>query len=751
MKAADYTIRGMHCAACAASVERVVSRLDGVDAVSVNLTTERMRVRGGAFTSEAVLKAVEKAGFSAEEYVYSEKADKAERARKESELRSQRRRSTVALVFAVPLFYLSMAPMIGLWTPVSMETHPLLYALLQILFLLPILVSGSGFYTRGYKALFLLHPNMDSLVAVGTTAAVLFSTWSLFRLIGGDASAAHDMYWESAGVIIALVMLGKLLEARSKRRTFDAVERMMELAPDEATLIQSDGTQKRVPASLLMKGDLVLVRPGERIAADGEAAQGGASVDESMLTGESIPVDKHIGDPVTGGSVNGSVPFTFRVERTGADTTLSQMIRMVEEAQGAKAPIARLADKISAVFVPVVFGIALLAAAIWLIAGEPVSFALTVFVSVLVIACPCALGLATPTAVMVGTGAAASHGMLVKSGEALETLSRVRAVAFDKTGTLTRGEPKVTSLYAADGDENNLLSLLAGIESYSEHPLAKAILELAQQRGAKAASVQDVRAEAGFGMRGILDGETLLAGNEAFLRRGGVAVPADVNARFPGKTLVHLAGGSAYLGAAAIADVVRPEAKRALDRLKESGVHVAMITGDREDVAIAIGAEVGVNDVLSEVRPEHKAEAVKKLKETYGFVAMVGDGVNDAPALATADVGIAVGAGTDVALSSADVVLMRSDLGGVADALEVGRLTLRDIRQNLFWAFFYNVVGIPVAAGLLFAFGGPLLSPMIAALAMSLSSVTVVSNALRLKPRVSRTIFKNTENGGNKA
>jgi Cu+-exporting ATPase len=741
----------MHCAACAASVERVVSRLDGVDAVSVNLTTERMRVRGDVFTTESVLKAVEKAGFSAEKYVYSEKADKAERARKESELRSQRRHAIVALVFAAPLFYLSMAPMIGLWTPVSMETQPLLYALLQILFLFPVLVSGSGFYTRGYKALFLLHPNMDSLVAVGTTAAVLFSTWSLFRLIGGDASAAHDMYWESAGVIIALVMLGKLLEARSKRRTFDAVERMMELAPDEATLIQSDGTQKRVPASLLMKGDLVLVRPGERIAADGEATQGGASVDESMLTGESIPVDKHIGDPVTGGSVNGSVPFTFRVERTGADTTLSQMIRMVEEAQGAKAPIARLADKISAVFVPVVFGIALLAAAIWLIAGEPVSFALTVFVSVLVIACPCALGLATPTAVMVGTGAAASHGMLVKSGEALETLSHVRAIAFDKTGTLTRGEPKVTSLYAANGDEGKLLSLLAGIESYSEHPLAKAILELAQQRGAKAAPVQDVRAEAGFGMRGTLDGETLLAGNEAFLRLSGVAVPADVNARFPGKTLVHLASGNDYLGAAAIADVVRPEAKRALERLKESGVHVAMITGDREDVANVIGAEVGVNDVLAEVRPEHKAEAVKKLKETYGFVAMVGDGVNDAPALATADVGIAVGAGTDVALSSADVVLMRSDLGGVADALEVGRLTLRDIRQNLFWAFFYNVVGIPVAAGLLFAFGGPLLSPMIAALAMSLSSVTVVSNALRLKPRVSRTIFKNTENDAVKA
>lgn len=747
MKASDYTIRGMHCAACAASVERVVSRVNGVDAASVNLATERMRVRGESFDSAEVIRAVEKAGFTAEEYVFSDAADKTERVRKENEIRSQRMRAIVALAFAAPLFYLSMAPMSGLWSPVSMDAHPVLYAFLQILFLVPVLVSGFGFYTRGYKALFLLRPNMDSLVAVGTSAAILFSAWSFVRLLNGDASAAHDMYWESAGVIVALVMLGKLLEARSKRRTFDAVERMMELAPDEATILLGDGSQKRVPASLLMKDDLVLVRPGERIAADGEAVQGGASVDESMLTGESIPVDKRVGDPVTGGSVNGSVPFTFRVERTGADTTLSQMIRMVEEAQGAKAPIARLADQISAVFVPAVFGAALLSAAIWLIAGESVSFALTVFVSVLVIACPCALGLATPTAVMVGTGAAATHGMLIKSGEALETLSRVRAVAFDKTGTLTRGEPKVTALFASDGDEVHLLSLLAGIESYSEHPLAKAILALSHERNIKAAEVLEARAEAGFGMRGTLEGETLMAGNEAFLRRAGVTVPADVNTRFPGKTLVHLVRGKTYLGAAAVADVVRPEAKRTLERLKNDGVHVVMITGDREDVARTIGAEVGVSDVLSEVRPENKAEAVKKLKEQYGFVAMVGDGVNDAPALATADVGIAVGAGTDVALSSADVVLMRSDLVGVADALTIGRLTLGTIRQNLFWAFFYNVIGVPVAAGLLFAFGGPLLSPMIAALAMSLSSVTVVTNALRLKPRVNRAVFKNTETG----
>jgi len=740
MKVLDYTIQGMHCAACAAAIERVVSRQSGVDAVSVNLATERMRVRGEDFSTELILEAVKKAGYSAEEYVYSDAADKAERARREKELRNQTRRSVVALVFAAPLFYLSMAPMVNLWTPVSMSARPLLYTLLQIAFLIPVVVSGFGFYTRGYKALFHLHPNMDSLVAVGTSAAVLFSAWSLARLIRGDASAVHEMYWESAGVIVALVLLGKLLEARSKRRTFDAVERMMELSPDEATIVQPDGTQKTVPASILMKDDLVLVRPGERIAADGEITQGSASVDESMLTGESIPVDKHPGDTVTGGSVNRNVPFTFRVERTGADTTLSRMIRMVEEAQGAKAPIARLADRISAVFVPTVFGVALVSALIWLVAGEPVSFALTVFVSVVVIACPCALGLATPTAVMVGTGVAASHGMLVKSGETLELLSKVRVVAFDKTGTLTRGEPVVTDLYAVGDDEKSLLALLAGVEQYSEHPLANAVIDIANERGVMYARVTNVRAEAGFGVSGTYEGKTLRAGNEAFLRRCSVHAPMNDLKSFHGKTLVHLALDDGYLGAAAIADIVRDEAAAALRRLTDAGLHVAMITGDRADVAETIGEQIGVSDVLSEVHPENKAEAVTKLRERYGVVAMVGDGVNDAPALATADIGIAVGAGTDVALSSADIVLMRDDLNGVGDALNIGFLTVKTIKQNLFWAFFYNVVGIPIAAGLLFAFGGPLLSPMIAALAMSLSSVTVVTNALRLKPRANRAI-----------
>ncbi len=744
MKVLDFTIQGMHCAACSAAIERVVSRQAGVDAVNVNLATERMRVRGENFSTDLILEAVKKAGYSAEEYHYSDAADKAERARKEKELRDQTRRSVIALVFAVPLFYLSMAPMVNIWTPVSMATQPLLYALLQIVFLIPVIVSGYGFYTRGYNALFRLHPNMDSLVAVGTSAAVFFSAWSLVRLIRGDVSAVHEMYWESAGVIVALVLLGKLLEARSKRRTFDAVERMMELAPDEATVIQPDGTQRVVPASLLMPNDIVLVRPGEQIAADGEITEGNASVDESMLTGESIPVDKHLGDKVTGGSVNQNVPFTFRVERTGADTTLSQMIRMVEEAQGAKAPIARLADRISAVFVPTVFGIALVAALIWLIAGEPVSFALTVFVSVVVIACPCALGLATPTAVMVGTGVAASHGMLVKSGETLELLSKVRAVAFDKTGTLTRGEPVVTDIYAVDGNEEKLLSLLAGVEQYSEHPLARAIIDIAKERGVTYAPVTNVRAEAGFGVNGTFEGKTLWAGNEAYLRRCSVLAPMKDLEAFHGKTLVHVALEGDYLGAAAIADVVRDEAAAALKRLSDAGVHIAMITGDRADVAETIGAQIGVSDVLSEVRPENKAEAVTRLKEKYGVVAMVGDGVNDAPALATADVGIAVGAGTDVALSSADIVLMRDDLDGIADALNIGELTVKTIKQNLFWAFFYNVIGIPIAAGLLFAFGGPLLSPMIAALAMSLSSVTVVTNALRLKPRANRAITEKT-------
>jgi len=732
----------MHCAACAASIERAVSRVSGVDAVSVNLATERMRVRGENFAGEDVLRAVSKAGFSAEVFEHSQAEEKSEQARKVAELNSQRRRAVVSLAFAAPLFYLSMAPMIGLWAPVPMQTSPVLYAIVQVALLIPVVVSGFGFYTRGFHALRLLRPNMDSLVAVGTCASILFSAWSLARLLGGDASAVHEMYWESAGVIIALVQLGKLLEARSKRRTFDAVEHMMELAPEQATLIGKDGVQRTIPVEQLLRGDLVLVRPGGQIAADGIVAEGEASVDESMLTGESIPVDKRPGDAVTGGSVNQNVPFTFRVERTGAETTLSQMIRLVEEAQGAKAPIARLADRISAVFVPAVFAAALVAAVIWLLAGEPVSFVLTVFVSVLVIACPCALGLATPTAVMVGTGAAAAHGMLIKSGETLETLSKIRAAAFDKTGTLTLGQPVLTGLYAEGMPEEALLSLLAGIEQSSEHPLARAVIEAAKAKNIPFADVSGVRADAGFGVSGTAGGVSVHAGNAAYLAGFGASVPERALSGFRGKTLVHLARGDRYAGSAAVADTVRAEAKAALGRLSREGVHVAMITGDRADVAEEIGAQIGVSDILSEVRPDRKAEAVRQLQQRFGVVAMVGDGVNDAPALATADVGVAVGAGTDVALSSADVVLMRDDLGGVPDVLTVGRLTMRTIRQNLFWAFFYNCVGIPIAAGALYAFGGPLLSPMIAALAMSLSSVTVVTNALRLKPRCVRAIQK---------
>ena len=662
---------------------------------------------------------------------------------REAALKGQTRRAVVAIAFAIPLFYLSMGPMVGLPSPVSMHDAPTLYAALQMLFLLPVLIAGRGFYTSGFPALVRGNPNMDTLVAVGTLSAILYSAFSFIRVIRGDAAAVHDMYWESAGVIIALVMLGKLFEARSKRKTTDAVERMMRLAPENATVLGADGGARTIPVEQLMVGDTVRVRPGERIPTDGTLREGVAHIDESMLTGESMPVDKGAGDSVTGGSINGNTGFTFTVTRVGDDTTLSGMIRMVEEAQGSKAPISRLADRIAGIFVPVVFGIAVLTAIIWAFAGESVGFVLTRFVSVLVIACPCALGLATPTAVMVGTGVAAEHGILIKSGEALETAHALSAVAFDKTGTLTLGAPSVTDVFANDADETRLLTLFASGEQGSEHPIGAAIVRYAEARGIPLLPVSDFVAVSGFGARATVDGVPLSMGNAAFLDQAGRDIPVSVLAlASEGKTVVHLSGGERYLGSVAVSDTIRPDAAHAIKRLHDMHIHTALITGDNAETAAAIAKQAGIEQVLSQVTPGMKAEAIRSLQARFGRVAMVGDGVNDAPALATADVGIAAGSGTDVALSGADIVLMQDRLDRVADAVTISGVTMRIIKENLFWAFFYNCVGIPIAAGVLYAFGGPLLSPMLAALAMSLSSVTVVTNALRLKPKCRKILAK---------
>ncbi|MEG1883758.1 MAG: heavy metal translocating P-type ATPase [Clostridia bacterium] len=735
MTITEYKISGMHCAACAAAVERTTKRVAGVESSSINLATEHLRIRGEAVAVENILRAVEKAGFSASLITDAASQVTKDRLERQASLRVQQRRAVVAIVFAIPLFYLAMGPMIGLPSPISMHTQPLAYALMQVLLLLPILIAGRQFYTVGFSALIKLHPNMDTLIAVGTLSAIIFSLFSLLRIIRGNASAVHDMYWESAGVIIALVMLGKLFEARSKRKTGDAVERMMRLAPENASVLDEDGDMHTMPVSQLMAGDRILVRPGERIPVDGRLDNGVAQIDESMLTGESMPVDKNVGDPVTGGSINGNTSFTFLAERVGSETTLSGMIRLVEEAQGTKAPVSRLADKIAGVFVPVVIGIAILSAAIWAIAGQNIGFVLTVFVSVLVIACPCALGLATPTAIMVGTGVAAEHGILIKSGEALETIHSLRIIAFDKTGTLTVGKPSVTNILPYQTDETSLLTLFASGETSSEHPIGRAIVAYATDHAISLLPASDFAAIAGFGASARVDGKRLMMGNAAFL--GDAANEISVYALAlanEGKTTVHLSVEGHYQGTIAVADTIKPDAADAVARLHHAGIQTVLITGDNVQTANAIAALAGIGCVVAEVAPDRKAAEIQQLQNAYGKVGMVGDGINDAPALATADVGFAIGAGTDVALESADVVLMQDSLRRVNDAVIISVLSMRIIRQNLFWAFFYNCIGIPIAAGLLHAFGGPLLSPMIAALAMSLSSVTVVMNALRLKP-----------------
>ena len=735
MEMTEYKINGMTCAACSASVERMVRRLPGVEAASVNLMTERLRVRGDNVSYEAIAKAVQKGGFTAEPLLDDKTQIQQDAALRERAQKRRRLRLIVAIVFTVPLFYLSMGGMAGLPVPISMHDQPMLFALVQLILLLPVIGAGWDFYVRGAKALFSGHPNMDSLVSVGTIASIGYSIYSIVRIANGSPSAVHDLYLESAGVIITLVMLGKYLEARSKKKTVEAIEKMVALTPDFTSVLLPDGTERQIPVEQLMAGDKIVVRPGERIPADGIIAQGNAVIDESMLTGESIPVEKECGDHVVGGSINGMTRFVFSAVHVGSDTVLSQMIHCVEEAQGKKAPVSRLADRISVIFVPVVFGIALLSGCVWLVAGQGISFALTVFVSVLVIACPCALGLATPTAIMVGTGIAAEHGILIKSGEALETAHDIRTLALDKTGTITNGTPVVTDIFPATISEEMLLSFLGSLESASEHPLGKAIVLLAEEKRLEKPMYSDVKAIPGRGITGTVGEKKMLAGNPALLAENSVSIPDSVDfSDQPEKTVIYSALDGVYCGAVLLADTIRPDAKKAISALQEEGISTVLITGDREATAAAIAKQAGIERYYSGVLPQEKATIVASMMaESERTVGMVGDGINDAPALSTANVGIAVNTGTDIAISSADVVLMKSGLSGVYQAIDISRCTMRIIRQNLFWAFFYNVVGIPIAAGVLYAFGGPLLSPMIAAFAMSLSSVTVLSNALRLR------------------
>jgi len=799
MNTETLSIGGMTCAACSARVERALRKLDGVQSAVVNLATEKATVvyDTGTLRLSAIKEAVIKAGYQVIET--SKNALDEDKLRKEKEIKTLWTKFIVAASLGLPLLYIAMVPMIK-WVTLPFPKalapmrFPLVYGLVQLALVIPIIIAGNRFYVVGFKNLARRSPNMDSLIAIGTTAAVVYSVYNLFQIAGGNHHAVESLYFETAGVIIALILLGKSLEAVSKGRTSEAIKKLMGLAPKTAIVIEN-GEEKEIPIDEVVPGDIIAVKPGAKIPVDGVVTEGNSAVDESMLTGESMPVDKKSGDPVYGATINSNGVFRFRAEKVGSDTALAQIIKLVEDAQGSKAPIAQMADIVSGYFVPAVCAVALAAGIVWFIAasagvaglpaGKSVTeFALTIFISVLVIACPCALGLATPTAIMVATGKGAENGILIKGGEALETAGKIQTIVFDKTGTITEGKPEVTDIIVSGeypvSDSNLLLQLVAAAEKGSEHPLGQAIVREAEKRGLALPPVTDFKAIPGRGIEAVIrewgvgSGESgnseapllptpysplpILIGNRKLMDERSIPL-AELEAAWDrlageGKTPMYVACGNAApggkaAGIVAVADVLKPSSKAAIERLHKMGIETAMITGDNKKTANAIAGQVGIDRVLAEVLPSDKSAEVKKLQETENlpgekrkffsgamnrrFIAMVGDGINDAPALAQADVGIAIGSGTDVAMESADIVLMRSDLIDVPTAINLSKRTIRTIKQNLFWAFGYNVLGIPVAAGILYLFGGPLLNPVFAAAAMSLSSVSVLTNALRLK------------------
>ncbi len=740
-------VEGMTYSACSAAVERALSRLAGVKSASVNLATNRASVEydADAVTLAQIRRAITDAGYTPrmEEEARDEQEEKREKA-----LRNMRIRVIIAAVFALPELYIAMGhmiPALKLPLPMFMNAHmyPFVFALVQLALTIPVIIAGSRFFTNGFRTLFKLAPNMDTLVAIGTGSAFVYSVYAMVRIYTGDFGFSGSLYFESAAVVITLVMLGKYLEAVSKGKTSQAIKKLMRLAPKTATVLRN-GAELEVELDDVEVGDVVVVRPGASIPVDGEVTDGASSVDESMLTGESLPVEKAPGSAVTGGSINGEGLLKFRVTRVGEDTALSKIIKLVEDAQSKKAPIAKIADKVSGIFVPIVMGIAIISAVGWALAGQTFDFVLTSFVTVLVIACPCALGLATPTAIMVGTGKGAELGILIKSGEALEAAHSIKTVVLDKTGTLTEGKPKLTDIVVYGSmKENELLKLAASAEKGSEHPVAKAIVEGAAERGLALDEPQSFRAVPGRGIDAQVNGMRVLAGNVKLMQENGVDVStaardAETLSK-KGHTLMYVAADGQLVALCAAADALKSTSREAVARLQQMGIEVVMITGDNRSTANAIAEEAGITQVLADVLPQDKAAEVVKLQQGGRKVAMVGDGINDAPALAAADVGLAIGSGTDVAVESADVVLMRGDLNEVPTAIALSRATMRNIKQNLFWAFAYNTAGIPFAAGVFYIFGGPLLNPIFAGAAMALSSVSVVSNALRLrwfKPRL---------------
>ncbi|KEZ86620.1 ATPase [Clostridium sulfidigenes] len=737
VKTYNFKIEGMTCSACANRVERVTRKLDGVENATVNFATEKLtiKVNEDEISYGDIKAAVDKAGYK---LIKEEVKDKENQGEEKSEASKLLTRFISSLIFTVPLLIITMGHMVGMHLPSIIDpmANPLNFALIQLILTLPVMIAGYKFYKVGLKNLIKLSPNMDSLISIGTLAAFIYGIFAIYKIMQGDHEYAMHLYFESAAVILTLITLGKYLEAVSKGKTSQAIKALMGLAPKTATIIR-DNKEIVVPVEEVIVGDIVLVKPGEKLPVDGEVIEGNTSIDESMLTGESIPVEKSMGSSVIGASINKTGFIKYKATRVGRDTALAQIVKLVEDAQGSKAPIAKLADVISAYFVPVVIGLAIIASVGWLIAGETPIFSLTIFIAVLVIACPCALGLATPTAIMVGTGKGAENGVLIKGGEPLETTYKLKTIVFDKTGTITEGKPKVTDIITNGESEEEILILAASAEKGSEHPLGEAIVKDAEEKGLSLKVIDKFNAIPGHGIEVEIDKKSILLGNKKLMMEKNINISSldETSNRLAseGKTPMYIAIDGNAAGIIAVADTVKASSKNAIESLHKMGIKVAMITGDNKRTADAIAKQVGIDIVLSEVLPEDKANEVKKLQVDGNRVGMVGDGINDAPALAQADIGIAIGSGTDVAIESADIVLMRSDLMDVISAIKLSKATIKNIKENLFWAFGYNVLGIPVAMGVLHIFGGPLLNPMIAAGAMSLSSVSVLLNALRLR------------------
>ncbi len=741
----QYNVTGMSCAACSARVEKAVSKVDGVSSCSVSLLTNSMGVEGTA-SDDAIISAVKAAGYGAS-VKGAEKENKSsanDDALKDTETPVLKRRLVYSIVFLLVLMYFSMGHMMwGFPLPAFMEDNHVMMGIVQLLLTVIVMVINQKFFINGFKSLFKLSPNMDTLVALGSTAAFVYSTWALLVMtdaqLHGNADAVmgymHEFYFESAAMILTLITVGKMLEARSKGRTTDALKGLMKLAPKTAVIVEND-TEKTVPIEQVKKSDIFVVRPGENIPVDGVVIDGSSAVNESTLTGESIPVDKTVGSSISAGTLNQSGFIKCQATKIGEDTTLSQIIQMVSDATATKAPIAKIADTVSGIFVPAVIGISIVTFIVWLILGETVGFSLARAISVLVISCPCALGLATPVAIMVGNGMGAKNGILFKTAVSLEEAGKADIIVFDKTGTITYGEPKVTDIIPTNGvSEDELLSVAFSLEKKSEHPLAKAILKYADEKNIKSKEVSDFKAIFGSGLTAMLGGSELYGGNYKF-----ISSKADITSEIKekteklaeqGKTPLLFTKDGKLIGIIAVADVIKEDSSKAISELKDMGLKVVMLTGDNERTAKAIGEQAGVDDVVAEVLPDGKEKVIRDLKKK-GKVIMVGDGINDAPALTRADIGIAIGAGTDVAIDAADMVLIKSRLSDVSAAIRLSRATLKNIRENLFWAFIYNIIGIPLAAGIFIPFFGWQLNPMFGAFAMSLSSFCVVINSLRL-------------------